>query len=105
MPVAMVTDTSRRSADRPLRRPAALIIGSGRAHLRTLGLALAFCSAFASALCAQNSKTLDLRTRHTRKSFYVILAARGGSTTGHAFVLWGIEDNVHHRSTIQAFGL
>jgi hypothetical protein len=73
--------------------------------LRTFCLALAVYSAFASTLCAHNSKTLDSRTRHTRKSFYVILAARGGSATGHAFVLWGIEDNVHRRSTIQAFGL
>jgi hypothetical protein len=72
--------------------------------LRTFCL-VAACGVFASALCAQNSKTLDLRTRHTRKSFYVILAARGGSATGHAFVLWGVEDNVHRRSTIQAFGL
>ncbi len=66
-------------------------------------------------LCAQNIKTLDLRTPHPRKrhsrnqdsrrSFYVILAARGGSATGHAFVLWGIEDSVRRRTTIQAFGL
>jgi hypothetical protein len=44
-------------------------------------------------------------TQHTRKSFYVILAARGGSATGHAFVLWGIEDHIRRRTTIQAFGL
>jgi hypothetical protein len=56
-------------------------------------------------LRAQTSQTLDLHRERSRKSFYVILAARGGSATGHAFVLWGVEDSVHRRTTIQAFGL
>jgi hypothetical protein len=78
--------------------------------LRTCILILAACAALTSALRAQNIRTLDLRarhpwTQHTRKSFYVILAARGGSATGHAFVLWGIEDGIRRRTTIQAFGL
>jgi hypothetical protein len=73
-------------------------------------LVLTACTVLTSALHAQNIKTLDLRTQrlqpqHARKSFYVILAARGGSATGHAFVLWGIEDSVRRRTTIQAFGL
>ncbi len=78
--------------------------------MRTCILILAACAALTSALRAQNIRTLDLRARHprtqrTRKSFYVILAARGGSATGHAFVLWGIEDGIRRRTTIQAFGL
>jgi hypothetical protein len=74
----------------------------------TLRTCILFLSAFvglASSLHAQEIKTLDIRTQHTRKSFYVILAARGGSATGHAFVLWGIEDHIRRRTTIQAFGL
>lgn len=62
-------------------------------------------AALTSALDAQNSKTLDFHTQRSRKSFYVILAARDGSATGHAFVLWGVEDHVRRRSTIRAFGL
>jgi hypothetical protein len=73
--------------------------------VRTCVLVLIVFAALTPTLHAQNTKTLDLRTQRTRKSFYVILAARGGSATGHAFVLWGIEDSVLRRSTIQAFGL
>jgi hypothetical protein len=73
--------------------------------LRISILLLTAFAALTSALHAQNIRTLDLRTQHTRRSFYVIFAARGGSATGHAFVLWGIEDSVRRRSTIQAFGL
>ncbi len=73
--------------------------------MRICILVLIVFAALTPTLHAQNTKTLDLRTQRTRKSFYVILAARGGSATGHAFVLWGIEDSVHRRSTIRAFGL
>jgi hypothetical protein len=62
----------------------------------------------ALALCpvaAQTTKTIDLSTKNVRKKFCVIFAARGGSATGHAFVLWGSEDNVRQRSTIKAYGL
>jgi hypothetical protein len=83
--------------------------------LRTWILVLSAFAALSFPLHAQNIRTLDLRSEHTRtrhsftrdsgKSFYVILAARGGSATGHAFVLWGTEDKVSRHSTIQAFGL
>jgi hypothetical protein len=73
--------------------------------LRTCILFLSACAGLSSSLPAQDIKTLDIRTQHTRKSSYVILAARGGSATGHAFVLWGIEDHIRRRTTIQAFGL
>src|SRR5260370_20807135 len=56
-------------------------------------------------LCAQVSKTLDMSTREGSKTHYVVFASRGGSTTGHAFVVWGIEDDKRRQSTIQAFGL
>jgi hypothetical protein len=64
----------------------------------------------ASALCiyplsAQTSKTLDLRTQHSKDSFYVVLASRGGSATGHAFVVWGVEDSRRRRTTVRAEGL
>jgi hypothetical protein len=65
-----------------------------------LTCALALCP-----IAAQTTKTLDLSTKPVKKKFYVIFAARGGSATGHAFVLWGSEDNVHQRSTIRAYGL
>ena len=54
---------------------------------------------------AQAIKTLDLSSTTANKKFYVIFAARGGSATGHAFVMWGLEDSVRKRSTIRAFGL
>jgi hypothetical protein len=73
--------------------------------LRTCVLVLISFAVLTSTLHGQTSRTLDLRTRHTHKSFYVILAARGGSATGHAFVLWGVEDSVRRKTTIQAFGL
>ena len=73
--------------------------------MRTCLLILTACAVLACPLLGQNSKTLDLHTHRARKSYYVILAARGGSATGHAFVLWGIEDTIHRRTTIQAFGL
>ena len=59
-------------------------------------------------LAGQVTQSLDLSTksaRAARKKYYVIFAARGGSATGHAFVLWGVEDDVHRRSTIRAYGL
>ena len=78
--------------------------------MRTRALVLVAFAVLIAPLHAQNIKILDLRTphphtQHTRRSYYVILAARGGSATGHAFVLWGIEDHIRRRSTIQAFGL
>jgi hypothetical protein len=83
--------------------------------MRTCALTLAAFVVMIAPLRAQSIKTLDLRAKpsrtlnlhaqRARKSFYVILAARGGSATGHAFVLWGIEDGVRRRTTIQAFGL
>jgi hypothetical protein len=77
--------------------------------MRTRALILVAFAVFIAPLRAQSIRALDLRTEHphthARKSFYVILAARGGSATGHAFVLWGVEDTVRRRTTIQAFGL
>ena len=57
------------------------------------------------ALAAQVSKSIDLSTEHGRKTYYVVFASRGGSATGHAFVVWGIEDGVKRRSSIRALGL
>jgi hypothetical protein len=56
-------------------------------------------------LSAQTSKMIDLRTEPSRNSFYVVLASRGGSATGHAFVVWGMEDARRHRTTVRARGL
>ena len=68
-----------------------------------LFLALA-CSA-AISIQAQTVKTLDLHTQPSKNVFYVVLASRGGSATGHAFVVWGIEDAKTHRTTVRAEGL
>jgi hypothetical protein len=51
------------------------------------------------------SKTLDLSTVQDNRRFYVVLASRGGSSTGHALIVWGTEDDVTQRSTIKALGL
>jgi hypothetical protein len=64
----------------------------------------------ASAICiqsisAQTTKTLDLHTGRSKNSYYVVLASRGGSATGHAFVVWGVEDAKRRRTTVRALGL
>lgn len=66
---------------------------------------LAACAVFVCPAFPQISKTLDLRTAGSKNSFYVVLASRGGSATGHAFVVWGIEDARRHRTTVLALGL
>jgi len=57
------------------------------------------------ALSAQVSKTLDLSTTRGLKNFYVVFASRDGSATGHAFIVWGVEDGVRRKSSIRALGL
>ena len=54
---------------------------------------------------AQVLQTLDLSTLPGREAYYVVLAARGGSSTGHAFVVWGIEDDRRKMSSVEALGL
>ncbi len=54
---------------------------------------------------AQVLNTLDLSAGRGRQAFYVVLAARGGSSTGHAFVVWGVEDDARKMSSIEALGL
>jgi hypothetical protein len=56
-------------------------------------------------LSAQVLTTLDLSATHGRKAYYVVLASRGGSSTGHAFVVWGIEDDRRKMSSVEALGL
>src|SRR5260370_710683 len=76
-----------------------------RQRSKTFGLLLATPALLLLPLSAQVSKTLDLSTTPGNQRFYVIFASRGGSATGHAFVVWGMEDDVRQRSTIKAFGL
>jgi hypothetical protein len=66
---------------------------------------LLLLSAVLGPLSAQVSKGIDLTTAKTVKKFYVVFASRNDTTTGHAFVVWGIEDGVRRRSTVKAFGL
>src|SRR5215472_8587005 len=54
---------------------------------------------------AQVFRTVDMTATHGRKAFYVVFAARGESSTGHAFVIWGIEDAQRKMSTVEALGL
>src|SRR5260370_5223901 len=76
-----------------------------RFHKRRLGLLLEALFVL-PPLSAQTIKTLDLSTTTSNsQKFYVIFAARGGSATGHAFVMWGVEDSVRKRSPIRSFGL
>jgi len=42
---------------------------------------------------------------HGQKAFYVVFAARSESSTGHAFVIWGIEDGERKLSSVEARGL
>jgi hypothetical protein len=73
--------------------------------LRCIPIAFALLISTRAPLAAQVSKTLDLSTKAGKNSYYVVFASRGGSSTGHAFVIWGLEDGVHRKSTIRAFGL
>jgi hypothetical protein len=73
-------------------------------------LKVAFAIALALfPLSAQVLQTLDVSAKHavrrSRKEFYVVLASRGGSSTGHAFVVWGIEDGARKMSSMEALGL
>src|SRR5260370_38593651 len=70
---------------------------------RTVRLLL--LSAVLGSLSAQIFKSIDLSTANTAKKFYVVFASRNDTTTGHAFVVWGIEDGVRRCSTGKAFGL
>jgi hypothetical protein len=72
---------------------------------RSIPLALALLFSARAPVLAQVSKTLDLSTEQGKNIYYVVFASRGGSSTGHAFVVWGIEDGVHRKSMIRAFGL
>jgi hypothetical protein len=54
---------------------------------------------------AQVLQTLDLSATQGRQAYYVVLASRGGSSTGHAFVVWGIEDGARKMSSMEALGL
>ena len=54
---------------------------------------------------AQVLKTLDLTATRGHQAYYVVLASRGGSSTGHAFVVWGVEDDARKMSTMEALGL
>jgi hypothetical protein len=69
-----------------------------------LKTAVAFVLAFLP-VSAQVLHTLDLRATHGRQAYFVVLASRGGSSTGHAFVVWGIEDPVRKMSSMEALGL
>lgn len=75
------------------------------ARFETRRLALALLLGTSGSVFAQVSKTLDLSTKPGPNNYYVVFASRGGSSTGHAFVVWGLEDGVHRKSTIRAFGL
>ncbi len=73
--------------------------------LRSIPLAFTLLLGAPESVSAQVSKTLDLSTKQGKNTYYVVFASRGGSSTGHAFVVWGLEDGVHRKSTIRAFGL
>lgn len=51
-------------------------------------------------------KQVDRRTYSdaTGNKYYLVFCARGGSATGHAFIIWGIEDNRRFVSGQKAFG-
>jgi hypothetical protein len=51
-------------------------------------------------------KTIDKRnmTDADGNNYYIVFCARGGSRTGHAFVVWGVEDRQRRLSTSQAYG-
>lgn len=74
-----------------------------KAVLVVLGIvALSF---FVGQLQAEDLR-LDRRRYIDRSGnrYYIVLAARNGSPTGHAFVIWGKEDSKHRYSSQTAFG-
>jgi hypothetical protein len=72
---------------------------------RSIRLRLTFAFLIALTVSGQVTKTLDLSTKHGKKTHYLVFASRGGSATGHAFIVWGVEDGVHRQSSIRALGL
>ena len=66
---------------------------------------LLLLSVVLGSLSAQTSRRLDLTTTQAAKKFYVVFASRNDTTTGHAFIVWGVEDDKRRCSTVQALGL
>ena len=81
---------------------------------------LAFCwhvllsCLFVEAVCAEEVvETLNLTSRTSVSSeseeqvdrYFVVFSARGGSITGHAYVVWGREDSERQMSTQECYGL
>lgn len=69
---------------------------------------------FVRVVCAAEViETLDLTSRTSASleseeeidRYFVVFSARGGSTTGHAFVVWGREDSKRKMSTQECYGL
>ena len=50
-------------------------------------------------------KEIDRRTASDTNDYYLVFCARGGSITGHAFVVWGMNDRQRQLSSQQAFGM
>ena len=67
-------------------------------------LATTFVQPMLSAFAAD--KSVDSRTYsdQTNNKYYLVFCARGGSSAGHAFVVWGIQDSSRGVSTSEAFG-
>ncbi|MBW4473832.1 MAG: hypothetical protein KME45_26155 [Stenomitos rutilans HA7619-LM2] len=81
--------------------------------IKSRNLLLAGLTALITSVLAQPvlpvfaaDKSVDQRTYsdYTNNKYYLVFCARGGSSTGHAFVVWGIQDSGRGTSTYKAFG-
>lgn len=54
-------------------------------------------------LTSQTSVSIEPKEQADR--YFVVFSARGGSITGHAYVVWGREDSKHKMSTEECYGL
>lgn len=75
-------------------------------RLLSFTLTVLICS---TALAAESDKAtvkkIDRRNASSENRYFLVFCARGGSLTGHAFVVVGKEDAQAQRSTQDAFGL
>lgn len=80
----------------------------GRLPLRILTQKIAVLASFllCSAVAIAAEKSIDKRTpsKDSKNAYFLVFMARGGSPTGHAFVVWGKDDADKKLCSEAAFG-
>ncbi len=89
--------------------PDRLLLASDLTSDRVQNLAYVYVPFFSYATApvpVVTSKTIDKRTQSDAdgSKYFVVINARAGSKTGHAFVTWGVEDSQRRMSLGESYG-